>query len=300
MIESSIEIPQPWQEVDPNLRGVLMVVGKADVGKSTFARYLYQRLCEFSIKVGYLDGDPGQSTLGPPCTMTLALAEEGDNSFPPKGALWRSFVGSTSPRGHMLQVVTGAVRLVATGLEAGAQAIIYDTTGLVDQAQGGVNLKMAKIDLLQPQALFAIQQDRELETLLKPLRRSRRVRVLDLPCSAACRRRDLELRRSHRAKKFAQYFTNANLLQVEWPKFAVFPAPCVEPNRLVAMEDAKGFTIGLGIVEELDRSSKMVLFLTPLSSLDLVRVDAIRLGDVMVDPETFEDRCLPQRGLSME
>jgi polynucleotide 5'-kinase involved in rRNA processing len=191
----------------------------------------------------------------------------------------------------MLQVLTGAARLVAGGFEAGAQAIVYDTTGLLDPAQGGINLKMAKIDLLRPEVLFAIQQDRELEPLLKPLRHSRRVQVLNLPSSPASRNRDIPLRRAYRARKFADYFADAHFLRVEWPRFAVFPAPRFDQKRLVAMEDAKGFTIGLGIVQEFDRSSKTVLFLTPLSSME--SVDAIRLGDAMVDPETFEDRSLP-------
>lgn len=296
MRQIQIDIPRPWQELNLDLRGLLMVVGKADVGKTTFARYLYERLSGPSRIVGYLDGDPGQSTLGPPCTLTLALAREGDQSFPPQGAIWRSFVGSTSPRGHMLQLVICAARLVGAGLEAGAEVIIYDTSGLVDPGQGGINLKMAKVDLLHPQALLAIQEDRELEPLLRPLRQSRRVRVLDLPSSPSCRRRDIEARRAHRAKQFAQYFANANLLKVQWPKFAVFPAPCFEPNRLVALEDPGGFTLGLGIVEEPNRGERTVLILTPLSSTDLDRVDAIRLGDVVVDLQTFEDRCLADWG----
>ncbi|MDH7500916.1 MAG: Clp1/GlmU family protein, partial [candidate division NC10 bacterium] len=92
MSQIEIDIPRPWQELNLDLRGLLMVVGKADVGKTTFARYLYERLSEHSRKVAYLDGDPGQSTLGPPCTLTLALAREGDQSFPPQGAVWMFFV----------------------------------------------------------------------------------------------------------------------------------------------------------------------------------------------------------------
>jgi polynucleotide 5'-kinase involved in rRNA processing len=59
------------------------------------------------------------------------------------------------------------------------------------------------------------------------------------------------------------------------------------------MEDADGFTIGLGIVKRIDRIYRQVILLTPVASVN--GVDAIRLGDVVVDPETFEDRPLTRR-----
>jgi hypothetical protein len=47
-----------------HLRGTLMVIGAPDTGKSTFAQYLYRRLCAESRCVAYLDGDPGQEMGG--------------------------------------------------------------------------------------------------------------------------------------------------------------------------------------------------------------------------------------------
>jgi polynucleotide 5'-hydroxyl-kinase GRC3/NOL9 len=156
------EILPAWKELGlEGLNGILMVVGASDVGKSTFARYLFRRLCRSSTGVAYLDGDPGQSSLGPPTTMTLALARQGESTFPPCGPLWRGFVGSVSPAGHMLPVLTVAARLTGAAKKAGAQVIIYDTTGLVDPSRGGIALKLAKIDLLRPSVLLAIQREPE-------------------------------------------------------------------------------------------------------------------------------------------
>jgi len=290
-----MDIPPAWERVDfSQLRGLLMILGPPDVGKSTFAQYLYRRLCELSSRVAYLDGDPGQSILGPPTTLTLALNARGDSSFPPQGRIWRSFVGSVSPRGHMLPMLTGAFRLTTVAREDGAQAVIYDTSGFVAPAGGGTHLKLAKIDLLRPAALFAIQHQQELEYLFAPLRRSRRVQMIDLSSSPAARRRDPSIRRAHRAEQFAHHFKNSHLLMVNWLQFAVFPAPSFDVNRVVALEDAEGFTIGLGIVEEIDAQARQVVLHTPLSSMK--GVEAIRLGDLAVDPQTFEDRYLNHRG----
>lgn len=107
-----IHVPREWEQLKlARLHGLLLVIGATDIGKSTFARYLYQRLCLDARRVAYLDGDPGQSTLGPPATMTLALNQPGQAIFPPQGQTWRSFVGAVSPRGHMLPLLVGASRL---------------------------------------------------------------------------------------------------------------------------------------------------------------------------------------------
>ena len=212
-------------------------MGPTDVGKTTFSRYLFKGLCTVFPRVAYLDGDPGQSTLGPPGTMTLALAENGDDSFPPRGRKWRSFVGSVSPTGHMLHVLICGARLIGAAREAGVQVIVYDTTGLIDPARGGIYLKLAKIDLLRPAVLFAIQRDQELKSLLLPLRRSRRITVVELPRSPAVQQRDMEARKAHRAAQFAHYFASGSQLRVSWTRFAVLPAPHFSRHRLVALEE---------------------------------------------------------------
>jgi polynucleotide 5'-hydroxyl-kinase GRC3/NOL9 len=297
MLEIAIkpeEIPSPWEELDlSEISGTLMIVGSSDVGKSTFSRYLFKRLCTIYPRVAYLDGDPGQSTLGPPSTMTLAMTDNRDDTFPPRGRRWRAFVGSVSPVGNMLAVLTCAARLLEAARKAGAQVVIYDTTGLVEPARGGIHLKLAKIDLLRPKVLFALQRSQELQTLLLPLRRRRHILVLEFSPSSAAQRRDISVRKAHRAAQFAQYFTNGSQLGVNWTQFAVLPAPRFNLHRLVALEDADGFTIGLGIVEQIDRIYRQVILFTPVDTLD--GVDTIRLGDLLVDPLTFEDRPLSRR-----
>jgi polynucleotide 5'-kinase involved in rRNA processing len=168
--------------------------------------------------------------------------------------------------------------------------VIYDTSGLINPAEGGLALKLAKVDLLRPSAVFAIQRRGELERLLVPLRRSRRARVIDLQPSGATRRKSTTERQAHRAAQFAFYFRSGRLVEIEWPKMAVLPGPGFAPDRLVALEDADGFVLGLGIVLDHDVRARRVTLHTPLASLD--GVDALRLADVVLAPETFRDQHL--------
>lgn len=291
MVDQRLELPPAWQQLTlSGLRGTLLVIGAPDVGKSTFARYLYQRLSAETPAVAYLDGDPGQSALGPPTTMTLALGL-GEGS----GRRWHRFVGATSPRGplRVLPVLVGAARLIQAAHEAGATTVIYDTSGLVDPTQGGTALKLAQVDLLQPAAVFAIQHSYELEALLVPLRRSRRTRIVDLRPAAAARPRQRTDRQAYRARQFARYFATAQPLAVNWKQLAVLPAPQFLPNRLVALEDAGGFTLGLGLVRDHDPRAGLVTLFTPLRST--AGVDTLHLGDLALDPETFRDQPLTFR-----
>lgn len=284
-------IPETWGQLDlGSLRGVLMVVGAPDTGKSTFARYLFKRLSGEGLRVAYLDGDPGQSTLGPPTTLSLVIAHPGERRFPPAGQIWRWFIGSVSPHGHMLPLLVAAARLVRVGLEGGADVVVYDTCGLIDPNQGGMALKLAKIDLLQPQVLFAIQVSDELEPLLIPMRRSKRARVVDLSSSSAVRTRVQAARQAYRAEQFAGYFRRAGRVDISWSSQPVFPAPRFALNRLVSLDDANGFALGLGIVLNVNRQMQSVELLTPLPSLE--GVQSITLGDISLDRETFRDSMI--------
>ncbi|MGB9870651.1 MAG: Clp1/GlmU family protein [Anaerolineae bacterium] len=284
----NIEIPPYWEQLNlEGLSGVLMVIGAPDTGKSTFARYLYTRLCAFPDRVAFIDGDIGQASLGPPTTMTLVLRQGGETGFPPGGPRVRVFVGANSPRGHMLPTLIGVYKLVRRAQELGATVTVLDTTGLIAPEQGGPALKLAKVDLLEPRAVFAIRRGNELEPILGPLRYSARTRVVELPAASAVRPRDMLARRAYRARLFARYFATAYPLEISWAPLAVFPAPCFSRYRLVALEDRRGFALALGIVLEADLARKTVLLLTPAHSLN--EVDALRIGDVWINPETWED-----------
>ena len=68
----------------------------------------------------------------------------------------------------------------------------------------------------------------------------------------------------------------------------VFPTPAFRLNLLVAMEDTNGYVLGLGIIQRIMEESREVTLVTPLSSLQ--GVDAITLGDVILDSQTFFDQ----------
>jgi polynucleotide 5'-hydroxyl-kinase GRC3/NOL9 len=300
--QQPLQIPEAWTHLPvEGTHGVILLMGAPNTGKSTLARYLFGLLAAQGRRVAYLDGDPGQSILGPPTTLTLAVAAETSAgraaaparpSFPPTGPYWRRFLGATSPRAHMLPFLVAAARLVQAGHSAGADVIIYDTCGFVDASFGGLHLKLAEIDLLRPALVIGLAHGEELDPLLAPLRYSHRTRVEKLRPAVFVQPRTAAERQAHRAARFANYFSTARVQTIDWRRRAVLPSPEFAAQRLLALEDDCGFTLGLGIVLGADMAARRVSLLTPLAAFD--HVDTLNLGHVLLDMQTFRDQRIIQ------
>jgi polynucleotide 5'-hydroxyl-kinase GRC3/NOL9 len=275
---ADIVIPPHWMRLGAeDLFGNVMVIGAPDTGKSTLAAHLYQSLCRRGRRAAYLDADVGQSILGLPTTLNLALAQEpGDLSFPPQGARAAYFVGAVTPRGHMLPTVIGSYRLQQKAFELGAEVIVVDTTGLVDSSHGGKALKQWKIELLAPGVVIGLQRGRELEPILWPLRRDGRVRCVELAVSSCVAVRSREARIARRREGLARYFRGAQPCGVVLRRMAVYDLERLAIGVLLAFQDGEGLALGLGVVEEINRSADSITVRTPLA--DLEDVMSVRFG----------------------
>ena len=260
-----------------DLLGTIMVIGDSDTGKSTLARYLFQQLTRLGRRAAYLDLDVGQSCLGLPTTLTLVLAAAaGEDGFPPRGKRVSFFVGATTPRGHMLPAVVGAYRLRERGRQLGAEVIVVDTTGLVDEAQGGKALKQWKIELLAPGLVVGVQHSRELEPILWPLRRDGRVRVVELPVSPHVRQRSRQARIDHRRERLARYFEKGRARTLHLKQVAVYNLERLANASLLAFQDVDGFVLELGVVQEIDRRAGRLTVHSPLQ--DPGQAASVRVG----------------------
>ncbi|MBM4465329.1 MAG: hypothetical protein FJ014_07245 [Chloroflexi bacterium] len=283
-----ISIPREWERIRPEaLDGTIMVIGESDTGKTTFARYLFLQLCRCHSRVAFLDCDVGQSTLGLPTTLNLALSGSDPSAFPPNGETFSYFVGATSPRGHMLPTVIGARKLQQKAQELGAAAIVVDTTGLVCREEGGGALKQWKIELLEPSALVGLARGPELEHILWPWRWDKRVRVYDLPVSGYAVEKARTRRITHREEKFLHYFQRGRTLIVPFREVVVFGIEGMAGGRLLAFQDQEGFAVALGVAKAYDGKGRELAVITPLPSLE--GVSSIRFGSLKLDPTTGQE-----------
>lgn len=284
-----MEIPDLWKALNAGQwQGSTLILGGSSTGKSTFGRYLYEQLLTTHRTVAYLDADVGQQDLAPPGAICIALsAQQARTGFPPTGPRRVRFVGSNSPSGHFLPLVLGIHYLQQFAVYSGAKATVVDTSGLIDPDRGATVLKWAKVELLRPTNIVALQREAELEPILAPLRPLLGSRLHILPVVQAARHRSPEERRRHRAESYRSYFQDARSLALSFRHLAVFPGPEFIHGQLLALEDRLGFTLALAILERANRRDYTVQLLTPWWGDG--KIAALQLGKLRLDLQTFHD-----------
>jgi polynucleotide 5'-hydroxyl-kinase GRC3/NOL9 len=218
-------IPDEWREAAEAIvagearRRVVMVIGATDTGKSTFAAYLASCLQQTGARTAVIDTDLGQSNIGPPGVIGLGILP-GPVSGLSQVPLAAYFVGSISPVGHLLATVIGARRMLDRARALGAEAVVVDTSGLVQDGVGR-ELKERKAELLAPSHVVALRRGTELEPLLRPWRVLGRPTLLELAPSPAAQRRSPEERRAYRMAQFRRYFREGRLVGLSLARVAL-------------------------------------------------------------------------------
>jgi polynucleotide 5'-hydroxyl-kinase GRC3/NOL9 len=193
---------------------VALVLGTVDSGKSSFCTYLINRLLREKQKIAILDGDLGQSDIGPPCAVAYTFITKPMTDLFNLGAKNAFFVGVTSPSANIDKVIEGLVSLKKEILNSNPDFVVINTDGWIE-GEDAANYKLRVIDELKPSIIFCIQRKDELTPLLKALEKFATIAV-DSPL--AIKQRDREKRRSLRELGYVKYLNNAKVqsLPLNW------------------------------------------------------------------------------------
>jgi polynucleotide 5'-hydroxyl-kinase GRC3/NOL9 len=299
-----ISAPKEWfglLDVLEEGKGIAILLGAVDTGKSTLAQFLISHLCQRGLKVGLVDADIGQSFLGPPATIGLALFK----SHPDWEVILSTpeifFVGSTTPEGHFPIHLKGVKRMVDKASSYGPDVILVDTTGFV-LGEAGRELKRRKIDLISPRFILALQKDDELEPILEQYKENPLYKIHRLPLSEQVRPKSVEERRTNRTNKFRDYFKYSAVqelaiegVQIEGevldPDGAPLPLDwALKMNGLlIGLKDANDETLALGLTKNYFEEKKVLRVSTPLREMEKVKtiqLSSLRLL-LLYEDETF-------------
>ena len=199
-----------WQPVLDTLTdapGTTLLLGGMDAGKTTFTRLLAHRWLAAGRPPALLDADLGQSEIGPPACVGLALLDAPALALSDLAPLALAFVGTTSPPSVLLELVAAIRRLADLAAD---RPLLIDTSGYI-HGTGARRLNQQTFDLLAPLHVVALQRHGELEPLLAPMRRRDGCTIHTPPVAAVIGRKPPRFRAQRRAMRFAAYFQNAAL-----------------------------------------------------------------------------------------
>ena len=261
----------------------VVLFGGLDTGKSTLSHALLAAAVEAGRPAAFIDADVGQKTVGPPATVTLkhvrGLGDLEAATMAKEDALW--FVGSTSPEGHLLQVVTAVESVFRQAKEAGADFVVVDSSGLVSGIHGQI-LKYHKVELLRPDLVVGLQRGEELLPLLGVIQRFFATEVVPVGVHPDVVPTTVEQRAENRERAMARYFAG------DLHRFRVKPTvfmPALPPlfdlaqldHLLVGLSDGAGGYLGLGYLEHVPEEGLLRLISPVAAGPKALRLGSVRL-----------------------
>lgn len=267
-------------------RGTVVLLGGIDTGKTSFGLSLAEAGRARGMAVAYVDADVGQSTVGSPTCIGLKYCKDLERVDKDTVAVADelAFVGSTSPQGHLLQIVTGTFRLVAHAREAGWDVIVVDTSGFITGVHAEI-LKYYKLELVRPDVVIGFQRGEELEPILGIVRRLLPVEVIALKVTSAVVERSVEERLGYREERLREYFS-APLSRwrvkasVFMPTIPTYTDLSLLDGLIVGLEDGKGTCLGIGLIEY-DREEDALRMVSPVTG----GAKGLRLGSLQINKE---------------
>jgi len=215
-------IPSSWRESAEQLfelenkRTTVMVLGTADSGKSSFCTYLINKALSEKRKVAVLDGDLGQSDIGPPSAIAYTVVSKPITDLFNLQARNAYFIGETSAGNVTDEMIRGLSLLKSEIAARELEFLVINTDGWTE-GECAADYKLKIIEELNPDLVFFVQQKDELAPILNCVSELRKITV---ESPSAIRQRDREKRKSLRELGYKKYLRNPKVqsLSLSWVK----------------------------------------------------------------------------------
>ncbi len=264
-------IPQSWRDAASVLirsRGLAVILGDVDSGKSTLCTYLANTSLDHRVQTSIIDGDVGQADIGPPTTTSSSTITNHIINLQELRPERSYFVGDTSPSSVPDKLVQSIVRL-KDKISTGSEITILNTDGWVGEDEA-VGHKLELLVSLRPDLVLALSLDRELDHILESQKRP----TLRLEASSFARTRTREERKKAREEGYRRFLKNPQHLDLRLNtiKLRMFNAP--KQQRLDQTTTHRGTITGL-----LDENGEL---------LAIGRIERIRNGIIRITTNAEE------------
>ena len=246
-------IPPSWRDAAEVLRvsrGLTVILGDVDAGKSTLCTYLANVCVDHRVPISIINGDVGQADIGPPTTTSSSTVSKHILSLQDLRPERSYFIGDTSPSSVPDKLVKSIAHL-KDELSTGSEISILNTDGWVRE-DGAVEHKLQLLNSLRPDLVLGLSLDHELDHILKP----QQYPTLRLEASGFARKRTREERKKAREEGYKRFLQNPKHLNLRLNtiKLRMFNAPRQQPidrdsthkGTLAGLLDEKGVLLSIG------------------------------------------------------
>jgi len=207
-------IPPTWEEAVNKIlsaegRVEVAVLGGIDSGKSSFCIYLANMALNNGRSVALVDGDLGQSDIGPPGTLGLSFIGKpiiDPFNLQPDHLI---FIGITSPYNVIEPAINGLMELRDKAVSAGSNFVIINTDGWIEGFDA-VNYKYRLLSSLKPNFAVAIQNSDELSPIIDSMS-NMETEILTIEVPKNIKKRDRETRKMIRESSYKRYLREARI-----------------------------------------------------------------------------------------
>jgi len=290
-------IPDSWSKPLESILAVqkrpsvVLVLGKIDSGKSSYCTYLVNKLvdgkCRLDGKcrVAVLDGDLGQSDIGPSGTLSYALASKPVTELYDLKLENANFVGVTSPIMAIVKTIEGVAVLKAEILQRPVDFVVVNTDGWVE-GDIAIQYKTALIKELTPDVIVGVQATDELKALIANIGQP----VLTVELSSSLSPRTAEKRKGLREMTYARYLKDAKLQNYPVTQVTIEPRGALPKNLtpdkglLVGLYGSGSKFLGIGVLREINQLRRALKVQTAVST----KPSRIVVGKVCLDEKLRE------------
>ena len=264
-------VPVAWNEAAQVLqrqRGVCVIIGEVDSGKSSLCTFLANKCLEDTGKVGVVDADVGQADIGPPTTISSSVVQAPIIGLHKAVVEISFFVGDTSPSVVPDKIVRLATRLKEQ-MTSSADIVLVNTDGWLAEFNA-IRYKQRLLEEIQPDLVIALSRS---DDIIDPLLDRVKFASLKLPSSSFARVRSKEERKKAREAGYRRFLQGSHKLVVsQETRVRMFDR--LEQTVFPENRRFRGFVSGL-----LNQSEEL---------LSIGRINQVENGKVIVETRTNE------------
>ncbi|MEM3523340.1 MAG: Clp1/GlmU family protein, partial [Thermoproteota archaeon] len=206
-------IPGSWLEAAEKTaaeeKGVVMVVGEADSGKTSLATFLVNYYLNFQAEIGIVDSDPGQNDLGVPGTVSGGVVNKGLSDLSQVKPEVMEFVGFTAPESGVEELKEAVATVLRRLREKGVGKIVLNTDGWADSK--GLSFKAELTRTVKPSFVLSLLDGEK--TLAFTMAVDPSTRMIRVEKSRYVKRRNRLHRRTLRTLNYRRHFARPRLVK---------------------------------------------------------------------------------------